>query len=261
MRDVLRLFQRPVADEIHVIRGVFIHKAALRKKQGKALERLQILRMRIRGKRRRLSVDLPHAGFPCYARINDIVHDGLRRGKTEHTGEYNLDFPLTSCQIFDRDMLCLDRLRHALFLRQDKESADNAQAAFRFIGNDGMILRMAADGGFHIRFHVGGIENLLAVFDKIKLAVAGLAVLLRNEIIARRRDLSCRGAAEGAPSKRIERALWRREKRRRKTDPVADKQVDIEMRADFLRFQIKDMVAVFVKQTGASKEKIVLPPQ
>ena len=33
------------------------------------------------------------------------------------------------------------------------------------------------------------------------------------------------------------------------------------MRTDLLRFQVKDMVAVFVEHTGASKEEIILFPQ
>ena len=235
MRRVLRTVQRAAADKIGIARRIFVHEFPFAEKQGEALVRLQIFRMRIRREDRRYPVDFPDSAFPCHACVKDVVHSGFRRRKPEHAGKDDLDLPLAVRPVSDGHMLHLDRLRHSFFLRENEDRTFDAEPALRFIGNYGMVLRMAADGGPDIRFRIGGIKNDLSVFDKIELPIAGLAVFLRNQIVACGSDLSCRRRAEGAASERIERALGRCEKRRRKADTVADKKIDIEMRADLIR--------------------------
>ena len=249
---VLRLFQRTVADEVHVVCGIFVHRFAVSENDGKALEGLEILRERAGTNDSGLAVHAKHTAFPSNARVNGIAHDGFGGCKTEHTREYDLQLSLAVGRIFHGDVLCFHSLGHTLLLRKNENGSDDPQTAFGLIGHLGIVVRVTANGSLDVGMYVCGIEDLLAVFNEVELAVTGLAVLLGCQRIARGGHLSCRGTAEGASAEGVQSALGRGEKRRGEADTVTDQKVDVKMRADLARLEVNDVIAVFRKRACAA---------
>ena len=111
--------------------------------------------------------------------IDDIPGQGSRIGDAKHPGHHDAKISWLVFQIDDLYALYFHSTWHVVFLRKQKDRADDPKTVFCFIRDDGAVLQVRAIRTFDIVFDIQGVEDQPSVFRDVELPVRRFAVFIR----------------------------------------------------------------------------------